>query len=63
MNPGVLSACFPFTRVSYVAVASNLLWIKVQMCSVNLIEPPKEIFGRPVHIIATRVVWEVVSER
>lgn len=33
------------------------------MCSIDLIEPPQQIFGRTVDIIATGIVWEVVPKR
>src|SRR5450432_3135533 len=33
------------------------------MSSINLIEPPKEVFGRPVNIAPSRVVGEIVPKR
>ena len=44
-------------------VTMVLLRVEIKMCSVHLIEPPQEIFGRPVNIITTGVVREVVPER
>lgn len=41
------------SRVLHVAVLLYLLWIKVQMRSVDLVEPPQEILGRPIDIVAT----------
>lgn len=39
--------------VSHVAVLLYLLWIEVQMRSVDLVEPPQEILGRPIDFVAT----------
>lgn len=33
------------------------------MCAVDLVEAPEQILGCSVHVIATRVVWEVFGER
>jgi len=41
------------SKVSHVAVLLYILWIQVQMCSVDLVEPPQEILGRPIDIVAT----------
>lgn len=32
------------------------------MCSVDLIKPPQEVFGRLVDVVAPRIVWEVVAK-
>ena len=40
----------------------NLLRIKIQVCSVHLIETPKKILSCAVHVVAARVVWEVVAQ-
>lgn len=42
---------------------ASLLRIEVEICTVDLIESPEQVFGRSIHIIATRVVGEVVAER
>ncbi len=39
-----------------------LLWVEVQVSPVDLVEPPEQIFGCLVDIVATRVVWEVIPE-
>ena len=52
---------------SDVAVAQDrvgdLLGIQVQMCSVDLIESPQEIFGSSIDVISSRVIWEIGPER
>ena len=40
-----------------------LLRVEVEMCSVDLVESPEEVFRSSVDIIATRVIREVVAER
>lgn len=32
------------------------------MCSINLVEPPQQIFGGAVHIIAARVIRKVIAQ-
>jgi len=32
------------------------------MCAIHLIEPPEKILGCSVHIVAARVIWEVVAQ-
>ena len=41
----------------------NLLRIKVQVRTINLIESPQQILRRSIDIVAARVVREVVAER
>lgn len=32
------------------------------MSSVDLVEPPQQILGRTIDIIAARVIWKVIAE-
>ncbi len=43
--------------------AGSVLRVEVEICTVDLIESPEQVLGRSVHIIATRVVGEIVAER
>ena len=40
----------------------HLLRIEVQVCAIDLIKPPEEIFGSSVGIVASRIVGEVAAE-
>lgn len=44
------------------ATTLHLLWIEVEMCSVDLVEPPEKVLRRPVDVVSTRVVGEVVDQ-
>lgn len=43
-------------------IREDLLGIKVQMGSIDLIEPPEQIFRGPVEIIATGIVGKIVAQ-
>ena len=43
--------------------AGSVLRVEVEICTVDLIESPEQVLGRSVHIIATRVIGEIVAER
>lgn len=40
----------------------DLLRIKVKMRSVDLVEPPQQIFRCPIHIVAARIVREIIPQ-
>lgn len=40
----------------------DLLWIKVQMSSIYLVEPPKEIFGCTVDVVAAGIIGKVIAQ-
>jgi hypothetical protein len=40
----------------------HILRVEVEVCSVDLVEPPKKILCGTIHVISTRVVGEVVSK-
>jgi len=40
-----------------------LLRVEIKMCSVHLVEPPQEIFGRSVDIVTSGIVWKVIPKR
>lgn len=40
-----------------------LLRVEIKMCSVHLVEPPQEIFGRSVDIVTSGIVWEIICKR
>lgn len=42
---------------------SRLLRVKIKLSPVHLVEPPQQIFGRSVDVVATRVVGEVIPQR
>jgi hypothetical protein len=44
------------------AEARYLLWVEIQVCTIHLVESPEKILGRSVHIVAARVIWEVVAQ-
>lgn len=48
--------------VSHSLVRGNLLWIEVEVCSIHLVESPKEILGGTIYIIATGVIWEIIAQ-
>lgn len=33
------------------------------MCPIDLVKPPEQILGRPIHVITARIVGEVVAQR
>lgn len=33
------------------------------MSAVHLVEPPKQVFRRPIDVVPARVIWEVVAQR
>lgn len=39
-----------------------LLRVKIKMRSVDLVEPPQQIFRCPIHIVAARIVREIISQ-
>ena len=39
----------------------DLLWVKVQMRPVNLIEPPQQIFRRAIHVVASAIIRKVTT--
>jgi len=39
------------------------LRVEVELSSVDLVEPPEQVFGRSVHVVAARIVWKIVPER
>ena len=39
-----------------------LLRVEIEVCSVHLVEPPQKIFRRPVDIVTSGIVWEVVPK-
>lgn len=41
----------------------NVLWIEIEVRAVDLIEPPEEVLGGTIDVIASGVVGEVVAER
>lgn len=43
-------------------VASNLLWIKIQVGPVDLVKPPEQVLGRLPDIVPPGVVREVVAQ-
>ncbi len=40
----------------------DLLWIKVQVCPVDLVKPPEQVLCGLVDVVPARVVGEVVSQ-
>lgn len=40
----------------------DLLRVKIQMCPIDLIESPKQVLRCSVDVVATRVIWKVVSQ-
>lgn len=41
----------------------NLLGIEVKVGTIDLVKPPKKVFGGTVNIIAPRIIREVVTQR
>lgn len=41
---------------------SFLLRVQVQVCSVDLVEPPQQVLGGAIDIIPTRVIWKVIAK-
>lgn len=41
----------------------NSLWVQVQVCSIHLVESPEKVLRGTVHIVAARVIGEVVAQR
>lgn len=41
----------------------SLLRVQVEVGSVDLVEPPEEIFGGAVDIVASRIIREIVAQR
>ena len=39
---------------------ADVLRIEIQICSIDLIEPPQEIFCGPIYIVATFIIRKVV---
>jgi hypothetical protein len=40
-----------------------LLRVEVEVCSVDLVESPEQIFGSSVDVISSRVIREIVAQR
>lgn len=40
-----------------------LLWIEIEVCSIDLVKPPEQVLGRAIHVITARIVREVVAQR
>lgn len=41
----------------------DLLGIQVEVRAVDLVEPPKEVFGSTIDIVTSRVVRKIVTQR
>lgn len=41
----------------------HILRVEIKVGSVDLVEPPKQIFSGSIDIISTGVIWEVIAER
>ena len=40
----------------------NLLRVQVEMRAIDLVEPPEQVFCRPVHVIPARVIGEIIAQ-
>lgn len=41
----------------------HLLWIEIEVRSIDLVKPPEQILGRAIHVITARIVGEVIAQR
>lgn len=41
---------------------SHLLWVKIQMSPIDLVESPQQVFRRSIDIVPSRVVGEVIAQ-
>lgn len=60
-------ACVRLESVSLLRLSTtstlNLLRVEIQLGSVHLIEPPEKVFCGSVDIVATRIIWKIISQR
>jgi hypothetical protein len=50
-------------RWQIIKYSDHSLRVEVEVGSIDLVEPPQEIFGSSVYVIAARIIWKVIAER